>query len=185
MRILSIGLDVPLDTRENIYNKGFSYQEMSACLEACQELGIIILATVVGDPFLTKEQFERQLAFLYGLPIADVDVRLAIALRNTPYYASVKDLLIYCPDENGAYFDRQNYRYQTILVPDKIEPTETYEAVSHFKREFFLHEQHLRYVNNMIERHPDTIHFFRRQYRKIKDQQEIAHDARLEALSWL
>lgn len=162
MRILSIGLDVPF-SKEDSYNKSFTYAEMMECLDLCFDYGIIVLATVVGDPTLTKEQFYLQLESLKALKVAEVDIRLAIALRNTEFYKVNEDQLIFHPEKDKQYFDKQNYRYQTLQFEGKITPEETYAMVNEFNDAFLCSEQHGEYVKTFTEKHPETMVFFKKQ----------------------
>ncbi len=164
LRIVSIGLDIPLDTNTDIYNKSFSYNDMIECLEICEQYGIIALSTVLGDPRVTRYEFRRQLEFVKGLALAEVDVRLAIALRNTKYYEISKQFLIHNPDTDENYYQQQNYRYQTIQYPGKITPQETYEELNEFYRTFYFSDAHIEYVKRMITKHPDTVPYFKRFY---------------------
>ncbi|MCP4180510.1 MAG: radical SAM protein [bacterium] len=164
VRVLSIGLDIPLDTEEDKFNKKFSFQSMLQCLKYCQDHGILILATIVGEPDYKVDQFEELLNKIGELPVAGMDIRLAMALRNTKYFDDMKDHLIYHPDEGEEYFKQQNYRYQTISIPGKITPAETYDLVRDFKKKFLLGNKHIEYVLDMVKRHDDTKIFFRKQY---------------------
>jgi radical SAM superfamily enzyme YgiQ (UPF0313 family) len=164
MRILSVGLDIPAAGGTDIYHKSFSRGDMLEALELCKECGIIVLGTVVGDPDNRGEEFARQLEAVKRLPVADVDIRLAMAIRNTGYYHQNKKYLIHDPDAGSAYFDRQNYRYQTIRLPGKISPEETYALARDFYQTFYSDKNHLAYVNAMLRNHPDTLPFFKRQY---------------------
>lgn len=165
VRVLSIGLDIPLDTQDDVYNKAFSYEDMMDCLHICNELGILPVATVVGDPDIDPETFKRQLDGVKKLHVAGVDIRLTIALRNTTLFKLVEDKLLHHPSTDSAYFDQQNYRYQTIQVPGKITPEETYGLVKAFHRDFLVDSTHIAYVLNMLRRFPDTMPFFVKQYR--------------------
>jgi radical SAM superfamily enzyme YgiQ (UPF0313 family) len=164
LRVVSIGLDIPADNGTDIYGKSFLYADMREALEVCRACGILVLGTVVGDPGISREEFARQLNAVKLLPAADIDIRLAIAIRNTEYYRKNKDCLIYDPDTQSEYFDRQNYRYQTIQRPGKIRPEETYALVRDFYRSFYSDENHLSYVREMLRTYPDTLPFFKRQY---------------------
>jgi radical SAM superfamily enzyme YgiQ (UPF0313 family) len=164
LRVVSIGLDIPADSGDDIYGKSFLYGDMMEALELCRACGIIVLGTVVGDPDMGREEFALQLDAVKLLPVADIDIRLAIAIRNTGYYRRNKDFLVYNPDAGPEYFDRQNYRYQTIQRPGKIKPGETYALVRDFYGSFYSGETHLSYVRDMLKNHPDTLPFFRRQY---------------------
>lgn len=169
MRIVSIGLDIPLNTNDDAYNKSFSYKDMLECLEICEEHGIIVLSTVLGDPKLTRKEFEDQLEFVKSLAIAEIDVRLAIALKNTKFYEANKEFLIYNPDSDVRYYEQQNYRYQTIQYPGKITPPETYEALNNFYQSFYFSDSHVEYVKRMITKHPDTKPYFKRFYNARKN----------------
>jgi radical SAM superfamily enzyme YgiQ (UPF0313 family) len=166
MRVLSIGLDLPIDTGRDIYHKAFTHGEMMDCIKICGDLGILVLATVIGNPDMNRSCFAEQLDLIGDLPVADVDIRLAIALRNTAYYAAVEKNLILHPARDAVYFDRQNYRYQTIQFPGKITPTETYDLVHCFYEGYLKRTAHAAYVTAMVRDHPDTAPFFDRQYRK-------------------
>lgn len=165
VRVLSIGLDIPLDTQDDVYNKNFSYEDMIECLRVCNELGILPVVTIVGDPNIDSETFGKQLDTVRKLPVAGVDVRLTIALRNTTLFKLVEDKLIHHPNTDPVYFDQQNYRYQTIQVPGKIRPEQTYDLVNVFHRDFLIGSPHVTYVLNMLRRFPDTRPFFVRQYK--------------------
>ena len=142
LKALSIGLDIPLGHNANtpkgqdVYKKGFTQNQMLECLDICKNRGILTHVTVVGDPGLTRVEFESQLAIIETLPVTSVDIRLAIALRNTPFYREHRDNLLYKVEEGEAYFKRQNYRYQTIQVPGKITPSETYQCIKDFQSRF-------------------------------------------------
>jgi radical SAM superfamily enzyme YgiQ (UPF0313 family) len=164
LRVVSIGLDIPVDSRADIYRKSFLYGDMREALELCRACGILVLGTVVGDPDMSREEFALQLNAVKLLPAADIDIRLAIAIRNTEYYQKNKGCLVYDPDTQPEYFDRQNYRYQTIQRPGKIRPEETYALVKDFYHSFYTDENHLSYVKEMLKTHPDTLPFFKRQY---------------------
>jgi radical SAM superfamily enzyme YgiQ (UPF0313 family) len=166
LRVVSIGLDIPADGGADIYHKSFLYADMREALELCRTCGIIVLGTVVGDPGLDRHEFARQLNAVKLLPVADIDIRLAIAIRNTEYYQKNKAALIYDPDTQSEYFDRQNYRCQTIQRPGKIRPEETYALVRDFYRSYYSDENHLSYVREILKNHPDTLPFFKRQYKE-------------------
>lgn len=165
MRVLSVGLDIPLDTRDDVYNKAFSYNDMMECLDICNALGILPVVTIIGDPNVDSETFKKQLDSIKKLHIADVDIRLTIALKNTPLFKVVEDKLIHNPSADPAYFDQQNYRYQTIQVPGKITPEQTYDFVNAFHKDFLISPPHITYVLNMLGKFPDTLPFFVSQYR--------------------
>lgn len=164
MRVLSIGLDVPLDSKTDVYRKAFTHKTLMECMAVCEELGILISATFIGDPMYTLEALQKQLQFLEELPIAAIDIRLSIALRNTAYYRQVSPYLVYRPEENRRYFSRQNYRYQTIQIPGKVTPRQTYGAVRAFKKQFLISAPHVDYVLRFVRSFPDSIPFFRKQY---------------------
>lgn len=165
VRVLSIGLDIPLDTQDDVYNKNFSYDDMVECLRICNELGILPVVTIVGDPNIDAETFAKQLDTTKRLPVAGVDVRLTIALRNTTLFKLVEDRLLHHPNTDSEYFDQQNYRYQTIQVPGKVRPEQTYDLVNTFHRDFLINPTHIAYVLNMLRRFPDAKPFFVRQYK--------------------
>jgi len=164
MRVLSVGIDIPVDSKQDRYQKSYSYKQMTEALELCREYGILLLATYVGSPDLSAGELRTQLEALGALPLADIDIRLAIALRNTQYFHQVKEHLIFHPDRDPAYFDRQNYRYQTIRIPGKITPEQTYRIVGDFVKRFLFTPSHISFVREMLEAHPDTAPFFMRQY---------------------
>lgn len=166
LRVLSIGLDVPPGSGEDIYHKSFSYQEQSECLRICEDSGIIVLATAIAGPDMDRDAFAMQLQRLANLPAAEIDVRLAIALRNTPYFKQMEGYLLQHPDRSESYYDRQNYRYQTIQIPGKITPEETYDLVRTFHEYYPVSRRHTEYIFRMVQKHPDTLPFFQRQYRK-------------------
>ncbi len=170
VRVLSIGLDIPLDTQDDVYNKAFSYDDMMDCLRICNELGILPIATVVGDPDIDSETFKKQLNSTMKLQVAGVDVRLTIALRNTTLFKLVEDKLLHHPSTDSQYFDQQNYRYQTIQIPGKITPEETYDLVNAFHKDFLIDSSHITYVLNMLRRFPDTRPFFAKQYKDYEEQ---------------
>ena len=159
LRFVSIGIDVPVDTKKDVYNKSYSYNDMLESLNICMDHGLVVLATCVGDPTLTKDEFKRQLETIQLLPVGDVDIRLAIALRNTKYFNTYKEYLIYSPDDS-RYFDCQNYRYQTIQIPGKIKPEETYSLVNAFYTTFYHERMSKQYVQDIIASYPDTRTFF-------------------------
>ncbi len=168
LRVVSIGLDISLEERTDSFNKSFGYNDVMECLRICEELGIIALSTYVARPDITAEQLERELRLVRTLPVAEVDVRIAMALRNTPYFKEVEPYLISHPDRDPSYFDRQNYRYQSIYIPGYIEPEETYRLINQFYNEFYTSEEHLLYVRRMLKNHPETYHYFRRQYETLE-----------------
>jgi radical SAM superfamily enzyme YgiQ (UPF0313 family) len=166
LRVLSVGLDIPADSGTDVYGKSFSYGDMREALELCRDCGILVLGTVVGDPRLSRDEFARQLEAVKQLPAADIDIRLAIAIRNTGYYKENRSRLIYDPGAQGGYFERQNYRYQTIRHPGKISPEETYSLVRGFYSSFYSCGPRLSYVKGMLKNHPEVLPFFKRQYRE-------------------
>ena len=176
MRILYIGLDVPLDIKKDVFNKKFSYEEMMECVRICKDNGIIVISTMLGDPSLSKEELRTVLENASMIPVSEIEVRLAIALRNTKFYEACGEFLIHNPDHDFTYFDQQNYRYQTLQYPDKIKPEETYELVNNFNKEFYFTDGHLAYVRDMITNHPDTIPYFKRLYEsKVMNHPEMEH----------
>ncbi|PLX95002.1 MAG: hypothetical protein C0621_04695, partial [Desulfuromonas sp.] len=169
LRVLSIGLDIPPDSQHDIYGKSFSYTEMKECLEICCELGILVLGTFVGSPDLSMTEYKHQLTLLEKLPLAVSEIRLAMALRNTDYFRQNEQHLIHHPEHDPIYFDRQNYRYQTLQFAGKITPEETYEATRAFYQRYLMAPAHLDYVSEMMQQHPDTKAFFRTQYQAYLD----------------
>lgn len=163
LRVLSVGIDIPIGGAD-IYNKTYTYKDVTDCLSICEHLGIVVVATVFGNPDMGKEAFKKQLHTIQRLPAASFDIRLAIALRNTRYFNFVEDKLIYHPELDRKYFDRQNYRYQTIQYPGKITPENTYDLIAKFYETYMNSKEHLSYVNRFIRKHPDTESFFKRQY---------------------
>lgn len=180
MRILYIGLDVPLNCKEDIFNKNFSYKEMMECIQICRQHGIIVISTMLGSPDLTKEEFDQLLKNALAIPVAEIEVRLAIALRNTKYYETCSKFLIHDPNSDFKYYDKQNYRYQTLQYPEKIKPDETYSMVNQFNKDFYFTKEHLNYVSEMIKQFPDTIPYFKRLYdiklKNFPDMQEKIQD---------
>jgi len=164
MRVLSVGLDIPLDAGKDIYRKSFSHKSLMECLKICESLGILLLATFVGDPTYTYNEMQKQLDILQELPIASIDIRLSIALQGTEYYRKVSPWLVYRPEENRNYFNHQNYRYQTIKIPGKITPRQTYSLVNRFNEKFLLTDKHIDYVMRFIGKVPEAKVFFRSQY---------------------
>jgi len=172
LRILSVGLDIPPGAEQDIYNKSFTYGEQLECLRICEELGILVLATAIASPAVDGAELAGQLQVLAALPAAQVDVRLAIALRNTPYFHEMKPYLLHRPDQEASYYDRQNYRYQTMQVPGKVTPNETYALVRDFHVNFHANQHHVAYVLRMLQNHPDTLPFFQRMYRDLPEEQK-------------
>ncbi|MBN1523876.1 MAG: radical SAM protein [Spirochaetales bacterium] len=181
MRFLHTGIDLVLNDDRDLYNKHNSYDEVIQCLKRCAECGIIIFATYIGNPESTVDSFRRQLDLLMTMPIADVDIRLAIALRNTDYYRSVEPNLLYHPDKDNRYFDVQNYRYQTIQFPGCITPEETYAGIKRFFDRFYSSPGHTAYTVEMMQKYPDTIDFFRAHYASkniaLPDRKPVQHTA--------
>ncbi len=169
LRIISLGIDIPADSRLDVYKKSFSFKDMMEALDLCRAYGIIVLATAVGDPDLQTDDFRNQLSIIKSLPIADIDIRLAIPIRNTEYFQKNKKYMLYHPNTQNNYFDRQNYRYQTLQFPGKITPDQTYALVKELYHTFFFDDDHIGYVADMLERFPDTLPFFRRQYQEFLD----------------
>jgi radical SAM superfamily enzyme YgiQ (UPF0313 family) len=163
VRVFSVGLDIPVGNEKDIYYKNFSFDEMLNCLAICRENGIIVCGTIVGDPFSTREEFAEQLRLVSKLPVAEIDIRLAVALRNTSYYQLVESYLLYHPNHSKIYFDRQNYRYQTIQIPGKITPEETYFEVNNFYQNYHFSNEYRKYVKEMMHDFPDTRIYFERQ----------------------
>lgn len=161
LRVLSVGIDIPIDGTD-VFNKAYAYQDVVNCLAVCEDLGIVVVATVFGNPDIDKQTFVKQLQSIQGLPVASLDIRLAIALRNTRYFAIVEDNLIYHPERHRAYFDRQNYRYQTIQYPGKITPEDTYDLINRFYETYDNSTEHLSFVHRFVRKHPDTEPFFER-----------------------
>ncbi len=155
MNCLSIGLDIPGPEAQDVYRKGYTHSDIDECLRLCADLGIAVLATVVGDPGLTRDEFASQLERLKSIAVAQIDVRLAIALRNTNFFNEVKEYLIETPDSPG-YYDKQNYRYQTIQYPGKITPAETYNLVNAFKKQFSSSSAHESYKKQLVRKNPET-----------------------------
>ena len=185
MRFLSIGLDISPDSRDDVYHKSFSYSEMEDCLEICLENGIVVLGTFIADPEYTKTEMADSLALLEKMPLGGVDVRIAIALRNTEYYRKYEKYLVYHPDKNRNYYDRQNYRYQTIQVPGKISPRETYSMVRRFYRGFPVSDSHLDYVIGFVRKHPTSLTYFQRQYTGLLDDKVVLKGKKAELHSLL
>lgn len=171
LRNLSIGLDIPLDTRVDRYRKGYSCSDMLDCLAVCERLGILVHATVVGDPTVSRADFAAGLDRMLSLPVASLDVRLAIALRNTAYFREMEPYLLLHPDRDETFWERQNYRYQTMAVPGGIEPEETYALVRDFHGRFLGTKAHTDWVLGVCQEHPDTRPFFRRQYQEVRAHQ--------------
>lgn len=164
VRFLSIGLDVPPDTKEDVYNKSFSAETQDRCLEVCLEAGIAPLVTFIASPETTAGTLERQLGLLKKMPVASVDIRIAMALRNTPFFNKYRDCLIHDPDRDKRYYDEQNYRYQTIVLPGMIKPRETYRLIRDFYRDLATVPEHLDYLSLLVSRHPVFIPYVRREY---------------------
>jgi len=168
VRVLSIGLDFPFNSKEDIYSKDYMFDEMMKSLDISEEMGILVLGTVFASSYVEQEDLRNLLDKVKSLPLAEVDVRFAIALRNTQYFKEVENFLVYHPDFDQRYFDHQNYRYQTIQYPGKITPEESYRQVNAFYNAFLFSKRHLEYVSRMVNSHPDTKPFFRRQYQESK-----------------
>ncbi len=84
-------------------------------------------------------------------------------MRNTDYFKEVESYLIHHPNSDNKYFDKHNYRYQTIQFPGKITPAETYSAINGFYNKYLSSPEHIRYVSKMCSDFPDTRPFFHRQ----------------------
>ena len=70
--------------------------------------------------------------------------------------------LIRHPQRGTAYFDRQNYRYQTMRVPGGARPRETYHVVTGFSAGFPRHPARVRAVRALLAAHPDLQPVFAR-----------------------
>jgi radical SAM superfamily enzyme YgiQ (UPF0313 family) len=159
-RFVHTGIDVVLGGRGDEYGKNDSLPEIRRALEACREHGLIVVGTYIGSPASTPAGLHAELEELAALPLADVDVRLAIALRHTEFYRRVEERLILHPDRDARYFDRQNYRYQTVRFPGRITPRQTYAIVNDFLRRFPGRPERLSYARDMARGHPETRAFF-------------------------
>ncbi len=166
LRILSIGLDIPFESKKDIYNKSYSYKDILDCLEICEQLGIVVLATIVATAEIDAKNLIKQLEMAKELPVSSFDIRIAIALRNTKYFEHVEDKLIFHPDKDNTYYDRQNYRYQTIQFPGKIRPYETYDIINNFYHTHLKSNEYLKYISRILKKHPDTEPFFQKQLQK-------------------
>ncbi len=160
LRFVHTGVDVSLSARGDVWGKSDSLPEIRRCLDACLEDGLVVAGTYIGDPEAGPDELEAELEELGGLALADVDVRLAVALRHTEYYERVEKHLIHHPDRDNRYFDRQNYRYQTLRFPGKIAPRRTYALVRKFLNDFPRRPERLRYARETARRHPETRPFF-------------------------
>ena len=155
LRVLSVGLDVSYGAAGDCYGKQFDLATMEEAVHLCTRRGIAVAATVIAAPELSVRELERSLAPLCELPLQSVDVRLATALRNTPYYRRTERYLIRHPQRGNAYFDRQNYRYQTLRMPGGARPRETYRVVSDFAAGFRQHPARVSAVRDLVAAHPD------------------------------
>jgi hypothetical protein len=160
LRFVHCGLDVVMGEGGDVYGKNDSLDGIRRCLDLCLTHGVVVIGTYIGNPDSTAQEFGRELEEVKKLQIADIDIRLAVALRNTEYYKTNERFLLRHPDRDRGYFDRQNYRYQTIRLPGKIRPRQTYTLVRRFYREFHISDAHRTYVREMISRHPDTRAWF-------------------------
>jgi radical SAM superfamily enzyme YgiQ (UPF0313 family) len=160
LRFVHTGIDVVLGGKTDVYRKGDSIDDIRRSLAVCRESGLIVIGTYVGNPTSGPDEFRAELEELAGLDIADIDIRLAVALRRTDYFKEVEAHLVGHPDRNKRFFDRQNYRYQTILFPGKIAPQQTYAIVRDFLRRFPAAPARLRYAADMARRFPETRPYF-------------------------
>ncbi len=140
LRVLSVGLDAGYGGAEERLDKRFDQATVDEALEACRQRGVAVAATVIATPELPARELAASLEPLCALPLLSVDVRLATALRNTPYFRAMERFLLRHPDRTTAYFDRQSYRYQTLVVPGGARPRETYRVVADFAARFARHE---------------------------------------------
>ena len=154
LRVLSVGLDLPYTTRDDRFGKRFDFETMEGALRACARCGIAVAATVVAPPDLTASELAETLDPLCGLPLCSVDVRIATAFRHTPYFESVEPHLRRHPDRDVGYFERQSYRYQTIRMPGRVRPRQTYRIVRRFTTRFERHPDHRRAVAALLDEHP-------------------------------
>ena len=155
LRVLSVGLDVSYGAAGDCFGKQFDLATMEAAVRLCTSRGIAVAATVIASPELSGGELARSLEPLCELPLQSVDVRLATALRNTAYYRRMQRYLIHHPQRGTAYFDRQNYRYQTLRVPGGARPRETYRVVADFSAGFPRHPARVRAVRALVAAHPD------------------------------
>ena len=155
LRVLSVGLDVSYGAAGDCYGKQFDLATMEEAVHLCTSRGIAVAATVIASPELSGGELARSLEPLCELPLQSVDVRLATALRNTAYFRRMQRYLIRHPQRGTAYFDRQNYRYQTMRVPGGARPRETYHVVADFSAGFPRHPARVRAVRALVAAHPD------------------------------
>lgn len=159
LRFLSIGLDAVPGVDAAVYGKGFGWAAAEECLDVCDRRGIAVLATVIADADIDERELRRRLGALARLRVADVDVRLAMAIRNTRFW----DRLSARAPITRRWFERQNYRWQTIRYPGKIKPAQTYRAVAAFRRELKSDPERLEWIADFCGRHPRFAPFFERQ----------------------
>jgi ubiquinone/menaquinone biosynthesis C-methylase UbiE len=155
LRVLSVGLDIPYGGAGDCFGKEFDLPIMEEAVHLCTARGIALAATVIASPELSASALRQSLEPLFALPLLSVDVRLAIALRNTPYYRRMSRRLIRGPERSSVYFDRQSYRYQTLRVPGGARPRETYRIVSDFNARFPRHPERRRAVGALVAAHPE------------------------------
>jgi SAM-dependent methyltransferase len=154
MRVLSVGLDLPYATRDDRFGKHFDFATMEGALRACSRCGVAVAATVVAPPDMSASELAGTLSPLFALPLCSVDVRIATAFRHTPYFESVEPHLRRHPDRDVGYFERQSYRYQTIRLPGRVRPRQTYRIVRRFTTRFERHPDHRRAVAALLDEHP-------------------------------
>ena len=154
LRVLSVGLDVDYGGAGALFGKGFDSSTVDEAVGVCTSRGIAVAATVIASPELPARRLGESLEPLCELPLQSVDVRLATAFRNTAYYRRMECHLVRHPDRSAAYFDRQTYRYQTLLVPGGARPRETYRVVREFGERFASHPARARAVAVLIAAHP-------------------------------
>ena len=154
LRVLSVGLDVPYGGAGDCFGKEFDLSSMEKAVHLATTRGIALAATVIASPELSARDLRASLEPLFALPLLSVDVRLAIALRNTPYYRRMSRRLIRGPERSSVYFDRQSYRYQTLRVPGGARPRETYRIVNDFTVRFARHPERTRAVLAFVAAHP-------------------------------
>ncbi len=155
MRVLSVGLDVPYGAAGDCFGKQFDLSTMEEAVRLCTARGIALAATVIASPELPARELRRSLEPVLALPLQSVDVRLAIVLRNTPYYRRMHRYLTRGPERGNAYFDRQSYRYQTLRVPGGARPRETYRIVRAFNDRFAHDPKRASAVHALVAAHPE------------------------------
>lgn len=154
LRVLSVGLDLPYAIRDDRFGKRFDFETMESALRACSRCGIAVAATVVAPPDMSARELSATLDPLCALPLCSVDVRIATAFRHTPYFESVEPHLRRHPDRDPGYFERQSYRYQTIHMPGRVRPRQTYRIVRRFVERFERDPAHRRAVAALLDEHP-------------------------------